>query len=398
MLFDTLRSPAIGRALMVDRHGRSARVNRIQEMKKAKKRIRYAVVGLGHIAQVAVLPAFKNARNSKLGALISGDPEKEKKLGRKYGVSAFHYDDFEQALRTEEIDAVYIALPNSMHREYTERAALEGVHVLCEKPMANTEQDCRAMIAATAKAGVHLMIAYRLHFAAAHLQAIKLVRSGKLGELRYFSSVFGMQVNEPNIRTDKDAGGGTLYDIGIYCINAVRYLFGAEPHEVFGYTARSDDKRFREVEEMTGALLRFPEERLASFTCSFGSADAATLELVGTKGSLRLEPAYGYTGDIRWTVTTGEKKRKKTFLKSDQFAPELIHFSDCLLKNRKPEPDGQDGLADVRIINAIYQSAKSGRPVRIQAVKPQSQPHPKHQMKRPPVKEPQLVNVESPSS
>lgn len=206
--------------------------NATAAMKSSSRRIRYAVVGLGHIAQIAVLPAFAHAKNSELVALITGDPKKAKKLADNYAVPAFHYDDFEQAVEEQKIEAIYIALPNTQHRPFTERAARVGVHVLCEKPMATTEKDCRAMIAACDNAKVHLMIAYRLHFAPAHLQAIALARAGKLGDLRFFSSIFGMQVKSDNIRTDPKDGGGPLRDLGVYCINAARYLFDDEPIEV----------------------------------------------------------------------------------------------------------------------------------------------------------------------
>lgn len=368
-------------------------------MKTSTKPVRYAVVGLGHIAQVAVLPAFEHAKNSELAALISGDPKKEKKLSQKYGVPAFHYDDFEQAVEEQQLEAVYIALPNTQHRPFTERAARAGVHVLCEKPMATSEKDCRAMIAACEKADVRLMIAYRLHFAPAHLEAIALARSGKLGELRFFSSIFGMQVKADNIRTDPVDGGGPLRDLGVYCINAARYLFGDEPIEARGTTdSKRGDARFAEVEEMASALLRFPGERVAQFTCSFGSGNVASLELVGTKGMLRIEPAYTYVGELKWTLAIGDRKQEKTFPPGDQFAPELIHFSECVRKGKRPETDGNEGLADVRIIEAIFKSAHSGRAVQIDPVKPQKMPSRAQAMKRPPVKEPRLVNTEPPHS
>src|SRR3954471_19928456 len=209
-----------------------------------QKKIRYAVVGLGHIAQVAVLPAFAHAENSELAALVSDDPEKLEKLGRKYKVRGrFSYDRFEECL--EGVDAVYIAVPNHLHREYTERAASRGVHVLCEKPMAVTEEDCLSMIRVAEANRVKLMVAYRLHFEEANLKAIDLVQSGKLGDARLFDSVFTMQVKEGDIRLGpRDLGGGTLYDIGIYCINAVRNLFGAEPMEVTAFISNNGDPRF----------------------------------------------------------------------------------------------------------------------------------------------------------
>ena len=251
-----------------------------------KEKIRYAVVGLGHIAQKAMLPAFEHAENSELAALVTGNPEKERELTKRYGVKAYTYEDLENALDAQQVDAVYISTPNIFHREHTERAARAGAHVLCEKPMASTEEDCEGMIHATEEKQVKLMIAYRLHFNDANLRAMELAQSGDLGELRYFSSLFGMQVKAGNIRVRKDLGGGTLYDIGIYCINAARYLFRDEPIEVVGLTANNGEERFTEIEEMTGALLRFPRERLAMFTCSFGSADVSQCELVGTKGRL----------------------------------------------------------------------------------------------------------------
>jgi predicted dehydrogenase len=211
-----------------------------------KNKIRYAVVGLGHIAQTAVLPAFGHTENSELAALVTGTPEKDRDLSDRYGVNAYNYDDMEHAFETEHIDAVYIATPNSLHREHTERAARAGVHVLCEKPMAPTQEDCEAMIQAAEKNDVKLMIAYRLHFNDANLHAVCVAHSGELGEPRYFGSLFRLLVKEGNIRTRKTLGGGTLFDIGIYCVNAVLYLFRDEPIEVVGLTANNGEKRFKE--------------------------------------------------------------------------------------------------------------------------------------------------------
>jgi predicted dehydrogenase len=368
-------------------------------MKSCRKRVRYAVVGLGHIAQVAVLPAFAHAKNSELAALVTGDPTKAKKLADKYDVPAFHYDNFEEAVENENIEAVFIALPNTQHRPFTERAARAGVHVLCEKPMATSEKDCRAMIAACEKADVRLMVAYRLHFAPAHLQAIALARAGRLGDLRFFSSIFGMQVKADNIRTDPKDGGGPLRDLGVYCINAARYLFDEEPLEVRAITmAKEGDKRFTEVEEMATAVLRFPGDRVAQFTCSFGSGNVASLELVGTKGVLRIEPAYDYPGELKWALTIDEKKTEKTFPAGDQFAPELIHFSDCIRKGQHPEPDGEEGLADVRVIDAIFKSAASGRAVKIASTNPQKRIKPSQAIRQPPARKPALVRTQAPHS
>lgn len=360
------------------------------------KKIRYAVVGLGHIAQAAVLPAFEHAENSELVGLVTGSPEKDQELSERYGVNAYSYDDLETALEREKVDAVYVATPNILHREHTERAARAGVHVLCEKPMATTQDDCEAMIRATAQNHVKLMIAYRLHFNDANLHAVRMAKSGDLGEIRYFGSLFGLQVKEGNIRTRKALGGGTLFDIGIYCINAARYLFRSEPIEVVGLTANNREKRFAEIEEMTSAIMRFPNERLAMFTCSFGSSDVSQYDLIGSKGQLRLENAYEYQGELTCVATIDGKKTEKTFKPGDQFAPELIYFSDCIIHDRAPEPSGNEGLADVRVINAIYESAEIGRAVRIEPVPKKRRPEETMHIKRPPVKQPELIGASAP--
>jgi predicted dehydrogenase len=365
-----------------------------------QKKIRYAVVGLGHIAQVAVLPAFAHAENSELAALVSDDPEKLEKLGRRYKVKErFSYDQYDDCLRSGIVDAVYIALPNHLHRSYTERAARAGVHVLCEKPMAVTEEDCLSMIRTTEENGVKLMVAYRLHFEEANLKAIDVVQSGKLGDPRLFDSVFTMQVKEGDIRlSPRESGGGTLYDIGVYCINAVRNLYGAEPMEVVAFSSNNGDPRFLQCEEMTSAILRFPgRERLASFTCSFGAADVSSYRVVGTEGQIEMDPAYEYAGELVQRVTIKGKKRERKFPKRDQFAPELVSFSECILTGASPEPSGWEGLADVRVIRALYRSADTGQPVTLEPFEKEDRPSLDQEITRPPVRKPELVNTEAPS-
>ena len=365
-----------------------------------KPKIRYGVVGLGHIAQVAVLPAFAHAENSELAALVSDDAEKLEKLGRRYKVKArFSYAQFDECLRSNIVDAVYIALPNHLHREYAERAARAGVHVLCEKPMAVTEEDCLAMIQTAEQNGVKLMVAYRLHFEEANLKAIDLVQNGRLGEPRLFDSVFTMQVKPGDIRLNpRDLGGGPLYDIGVYCINAVRNLFGAEPMEVVAFSANNADPRFQQSEETVAAILRFPgRERVASFTCSFNGADVSTYRVVGTDGELVMDPAYEYAGVLKQRVTINGRSRERSFPKRDQFAPELISFSECILTGAAPEPSGWEGLADVRIIRALYRSADSGQPVSLEPFTRDNRPALGQEIRRPAAGKPDLVNTESPT-
>jgi predicted dehydrogenase len=367
-------------------------------LKSSGSKVRYAVVGLGHIAQVAVLPAFKSARNSELVALVSADPRKRKALGKKYHVAqVFSYDDYNQAISL--VDAVYLALPNHLHKEYTVRAAEAGVHVLCEKPMAVTEDECEAMIAAAEENRIKLMVAYRLHFEKGNLEAIRTLKSGRLGKPRIFSSDFAQQVKADNIRVTEHAGrgGGPVYDMGVYCINAARYLFGTEPTRVLAVSATHRDRRFQIVEEMMSAVLYFPDERLASFTCSFGAADISRYTVVGTRGVLTSDPAYEYAMDIEHEVIVGGKKSKRTFARRDQFAAEIAYFSDCILKNRTPEPSGLEGLADVRIVRALYESARSGTAVELPPFPDKKKPSTVQEIHRPAHGKPKTVHSQSPT-
>ncbi|WNM56631.1 Gfo/Idh/MocA family protein [Candidatus Nitrospira allomarina] len=364
------------------------------------RKIRYAVVGLGYIAQVAVLPAFGHAKkNSALAALISDDPKKLKELGKKYGINGLYsYEQYEECLEKEEIDAVYIALPNHLHCEYTIRAAKAGVHVLCEKPMALSVKECETMIRTADHHDVKLMVAYRLHFEEANLRAIQMVQSGKIGTPRYFQSAFSLPVKDKNnIRLREETGGGTLWDIGIYCVNAARNLFQAEPIQVFAHTAGQGTGRFDEVEEMSAVTLQFPDDRLATFICSFGAADVSEFRIVGTKGQLRVTSAYEYVDPITHYLTVNGKENKHTFSKRDQFAPQLLKFSDCIVNDTVPEPAGDEGLHDVRIIEALYRSAHKGQPVPLKGVERKRRPTLRQSLRRPPVKKPRLIHAQSPS-
>lgn len=362
-----------------------------------RRPVGYAVIGLGHIAQTAVLPAFTHAsENSRLVALVSGDSKKRKALGERHAVPAFRYEDLDAVLAREDVDAIYIALPNTLHSRCAVRAARAGVHVLTEKPMATSEEDCRAMIDAAEESDVRLMVAYRLHLDRANLETVELVRGGRIGEPRFFTSEFSYQVRAGNIRSDARLGGGALWDLGPYCVNAARYLFRAEPTEVVAMEVAGRDRRFRSVPEGWSVVLRFPDERIASFTCSFGAAPTDTFRVVGSKGDVRLEPAFEYVGSLVRHLTVGERTTVKRYPPSDQFAAELVEFSSCVLEGREPEPDGWEGLADVRIIEAALRAAREHRPVRLEPVTRRRRPGGTQRRHRPPVAEPEAVNAESP--
>jgi len=363
--------------------------------RNSKRKVRYAVVGLGHIAQVAVLPAFRSTTNSELLALVSDDSEKLGTLGSKYKLDHLYgYDDYSRVLSN--VDAVYIALPNHLHREYAVRASAAGVHVLCEKPMAPTSQDCRAMIDASEQNGTKLMIAYRLHFEAGNLEAIKIANGGKIGDVRFFASEFSQQVSDQNVRVTEpiSRGGGPVFDMGVYCINAARYLFRAEPIEVTALAERQPVARFAHVEEMVCVEMRFPDNRLAMFTCSFGAADTSRYSLIGTKGVLRVDPAYEYAQGIKLEVNVGGKSKTKAFPKRDQFAAEIEYFSDCILRKREPEPSGDEGLADVRVVEAIYESIRTRRTVPVRGRIEKMRPSHRQAIRRPAHGKPEIIHAQ----
>lgn len=356
----------------------------------ANKKIRYAVVGLGHISQIAALPAFDHTRKSEVTALVSGDSKKLKHLGKKYGIqNLYSYEEYAQCLESGEIDAVYIGLPNHLHREYAERAARAGVHVLCEKPMAVTSEDCQAMMEVCKKNRVKLMIAYRLHFEKTNLKVVDLVESGKIGDPRFFVTSHSQAIREGDVRTYPiEMGGGPTYDMGIYGINAARYIFGSEPKTVYAEVIWGKKKPYLEIEESVVITLSFPGEKLATIVTSFGSTSTDRYQVVGSKGEIKLEKAYTYIAEKTIELTVNGKKREICFEERDQFAAEFDYFSGCILENKGVEPSGKEGLADVRIIEAVFESARSGKRIELEFFRKEDRPDLRLEISRPPVENP----------
>jgi predicted dehydrogenase len=370
----------------------------VKKRSKSAPPLRFAVIGLGHIAQAAVLPAFRHARpHAELTALVSGTAAKLKRLGARYRVKHLvSYAEADKLFDSGAIDAVYIATPNTEHTRWAIRAAESGLHVLCEKPLATSVLDCERMIDACERNNVKLMTAYRLHFERCNLEVADLVRKKRIGEARFFDSQFSMQVKGDNIRTESELGGGPEWDIGIYCQNVARYVFADEPVKVWATATNSGDPRFAEIPETVHVILKFSGERIANFICSFGAADRSRYEIVGTRGSVVVDPAFEYAEGLGYELTIGEKKKKKKFAKSDQFAPELVYFSRCVRNDRTPEPSGKEGLIDVAIIEAIHESMSSGQWVDLAAPRKQHRPTLRQEIRRPAVpREPPMVQAES---
>lgn len=259
------------------------------------------------------------------------------------------------------------------------------------------------MIDAAERHGTKLMTAYRLHFEAANLQAIESVVGGKLGETRQIHAVFSMVVrDDDNVRLlPHEQGGGPVYDLGVYCINAARYLFRAEPDAVTAIAHRAGRGGKPAVSgddvDTVAVMLSFPGERVMTFTTSFAAAPVAEVRVVGSKGDLRIENAFEYVSPIRHWVTVKGRTRKTTFRKRDQFAPELLYFADCVLQDRRPEPSGIEGLADVRVIEAIYRSIAAGKTIQLSPFTKERRPDMSQEIRRPPVKKPREIHAQSPS-
>ena len=332
------------------------------------KKVRYAVVGLGDISQEAMLPGIAHTGNSELVALVTGDAEKAEGVGKQYGVAAHHsYDEFGAMIRSGTVDAIYLATPNWRHAEFAVPALEAGIHVLVEKPLEVTLEKCRAIIAAAETGRAKLMVAYRLHFEPATLAAVDRVRSGDFGELILFSSVFTQMVAPENHRAHSGEEAGPVFDMGPYPINACRMMFEDEPVEVVSAVAtRHPQAGFGDVDDTVAATLRFPGDRLAHFVVSYYGNRVDTFTVVGTKGSLKLDPCFMYGMPLQHEETIGESKSTTSFKSTDHFGGEMKYFSQCILDDAEVEPDGEEGYADVRVILGILEAVRTGGPVKLE--------------------------------
>lgn len=339
------------------------------------QRVGFAIVGLGRLSLDEILPAFGSSKFCKPVALVSGSPEKAKKIAAQYGIKSsaiYTYENFEQLRDNPEVKVVYIVLPNSMHAEYTVRAAKIGKHVLCEKPMAVSAAECEKMIAACNAANVKLMIAYRQQYEPKNRAIVKMVKAGKLGPLRSYVATFTQNQGDPSQWRLKKAlaGGGCLPDIGLYCLNAARFWSGEEPTEVFGQTFRpEDDPRFKEVEATCNFTLRFPSGLLAVCSASYAAHRSSFARLAGADSWTELSPSFGYNGlKLRSNklMDGHSTDLEPSIPDKDQFALEMDHMADCVLQNKQPHTPGEEGLHDQRLMEAIYESARTGRAVKVQ--------------------------------
>ena len=338
------------------------------------ERIGYAIVGLGHLALEEVIPEIMGCKYSKLAALVSGDEQKMAKVALQYGVEAescYTYETFDELKDNDEVQVIYIILPNNMHKEFTIRGAKAGKHILCEKPMANSAAECRQMLKACKTAKVKLMIAYRIQYQPHNLHLRELIRTEKFGKVRYIEAANGQSSANPQHwrHVAALAGGGALPDIGIYCLNTTRFLLGAEPTEVFAYQyATPGNPLFKDTEELISWQMKFKNGLIASCMAHYKVHEIKTVRIHAERGWMFLDKAFAYTGQ---QLTTARAEDAMTIqetigiAETKQFAEEMDHFSQCIINDKQPDTPGEEGLKDHIIMEAIYQSAQTGRPVKL---------------------------------
>jgi predicted dehydrogenase len=336
------------------------------------ERVGYAVVGLGSISQTAVLPAFAHSKKARLAAVVSGDRTKAEKLGRKFGATGIYtYDSFDECLRDSQVEAVYVATPPGEHEAYTVQAAQAGRHVLCEKPLAASAQQARNMVDSCRRSKVQLMTAYRKYFEPASVMLKKIISKASLGRIDVIHTAFTefrpSGDNSPEwFFNRRVAGGGPLMDLGVYCVNTCRWLVRENPVEAAAVSWERDKKRFKDVEEGIAFRLAFKSGLILQGTASYGSALASFVHVHGEKGWLALAPAFAFEEERRLAGKVSGRWFQKSFKMIDEFAPELDYFATCIRQGRTPEPDGAEGLRDMIIMTAIYESARKGSPVAIE--------------------------------
>lgn len=339
-----------------------------------KDRIGFAVVGLGHLTVDELLPAFQETRRAKCVALVSGSPDKAKQIAAQYGIAEkniYDYDSYDELKNNDEVGAIYIVLPNSMHREFTERGAKAGKHILCEKPMANSAEDCEKMIAACKKANVKLMIAYRIQYEQYNRKVREIIKSEKFGKVKLIEGANGQrQSKEWQWRHDKKlAGGGALPDIGLYCLNTARFLLGEEPIEVSAQTySTSNDPRFKEIEENMLFQMRFPSGALVSSSTGYDFHQTKRYRVAMQTGWAEMSPGYSYEGlrlKISEHTDESENSTEIKMKNQNQFAAEIDHFADCIMNDKQPFTPGEEGLQDQRIMDALYEAAKTGKTIKL---------------------------------
>lgn len=333
----------------------------MSESASADRRVRWGVLSTANIGRAAVNPAIQASSNGTLVAVASRDADRAETFAAEHGIPQA-YGSYEALLERDDIDAVYIPLPNSMHREWTIRAARAGKHVLCEKPLALDAAECDEMAAAADDAGVKLMEAFMYRFHPRTERVLEMLREGRIGRVGAVRSAFTFRLrSQENIRLDPDLGGGALMDVGCYCVNVSRTLVGEEPVEVQASAHWSD----RGVDEFMAGMLRFPGGATAHFDCALTLERSEAYEVAGTDGQLRVASAFlPGTDDVEIVEARGrDGESVHPIAGDDEYRLMVEHFADCVLHDRQPRYGATEAAANMRVIEALYRSARTGRAV-----------------------------------
>jgi len=330
------------------------------------RKLGFALAGLGNLSTHQLAPALQKTKYCKLTSIVTGQPAKAERWKVQYNIpdkNIYNYDNMWQMAGNPDIDVVYVVTPNALHAEHTIKAAKAGKHVLCEKPMEVSVEKSQQMIDECKKAGKQLAIGYRLHFEPANLECVRLVREKTFGDLRMIEAGFGFPIGDPTQwRLNKAlAGGGPLMDVGIYALQATRYLSGEEPAEVSAITTVTDPVKFKEVEESIVWQAKFPSGILAHCSATYKVPGTNFFRARADRGWFELDPAFSY-GGIRGRHGDGQAIR---FEDIDQFAAEMDDFALCILENRPTKVPGEEGLRDVKIMMAIYEAVKTSKTVKL---------------------------------
>lgn len=340
------------------------------------ERIGFAIVGLGRLSLEQILPAFGQCKKAKPVALVSGSPDKARQVAAQYGIAQnnlYDYQSYDRLKDNPAVQVIYVVLPNGLHRGFVVRGAAAGKHILCEKPMATSSKECEEMITACRQAGRKLMVAYRIQYEPHNRFVREMIKSKQFGQIKLFESVNGQRQGDPSQwRLNKKlAGGGALPDIGLYCLNTSRFLFGEEPVELSALIySTPNDPRFREVEENVLFQLRFPSGALVNAACGYGFHDSKRYRAHAELGWMEMNPAYSYEGlQLQMSRADGQNERTEQvkLQNKNQFATEMDYFADCVKNNREPFTPGEEGLQDHRLMEAIYEAARTGKSIKLPA-------------------------------
>lgn len=333
--------------------------------RQSRKPLGFALCGLGSLSTHQIAPALQKTKHCRLTGIITGTPAKAAKWQAQYGIPAanvFDYETMDRMADNPDIDVVYVVTPNALHAEHTIKAARAGKHVFCEKPMDVSVQRCQQMIDECDKAKRKLGVAYRCQFEPHHLEIIRLAREREFGESKLIEASFGFVIGDPNQWRLRKAlsGGGALMDVGIYALQASRYISGEEPIEISALETKTDLVKFSEVDETMIWQARFPSGLVAKCGTSYNAHGLGQIRVHAQRGSFGLEPAFNYTG-IRGSRSDGKEIALPA---TDQFAVEMDAFAESIIKDQPFRASGEEGLRDVRIMMDIYEAARTGRAIK----------------------------------